>query len=50
MHVMWKMVGGEVLRLMPFGKVKSDWDIMPFGRVKLDCDIMGRAGVLSQLS
>ena len=44
MHVMWKIVGGELLRLMPFGKVESDCDIMPFGKVKSDCDIMGRAG------
>ena len=44
MHVMWKMVGGELLRLMPFDKVESDCDIMPFGKVKSDCDIMGRAG------
>ena len=44
MHVMWKMVGGELLRLMPFGKVESDCDFMPFGKVKSDCDIMGRAG------
>ena len=44
MHVMWKMVGGELLRLMPFCKVESDCDFMPFGKVKSDCDIMGRAG------
>ena len=49
-------VGDRLLRLMPFGKVESDYDIMPFGKVesdcdimpfgkvKSDCDIMGRAG------
>ena len=30
MHVMWEVVGGELLRLMPFGKVELDYDIMPF--------------------
>ena len=39
-----EMVGGELLRLMPFCKVESDCDFMPFGKVKSDCDIMGRAG------
>ena len=62
MHVMWKIVGGELLRLMPFGKVELDYDIMPFGkvesdcditpfgRVKSDCDIMGRDCTWSELT
>ena len=39
MQVMWEMVGGRLLRLMPFGKVELDYDIMPFGKVESDCDI-----------
>ena len=62
MHVMWRIVGGELLRLMPFGKVEldddimpfgkveSDCDITPFGRVKSDCDIMGRDCTWSELT
>ena len=62
MHVMWRIVGGELLRLMPFGKVELDYDIMPFGkvesdcditpfgRVKSDCDIMGRDCTWSELT